>query len=202
LLVRDLFLALHQWRTRHGLSEDDWLRLMVPVNMRTPGDRRLPAANVVSTIFLDQRHAADFDPRALLQKANRLMTETKRQDLALAWLLAMPVLQRLPRAWANARFSRRRCLYSTVLTNLGPVFAATPMPRSQRRLVVDDLTLDGVEFVPITRPLQCVGFSVTIYAGRITLAMRYDSRVLGPNQAQEVLDCYVSALRSSMKTCI
>src|SRR5262249_21362413 len=56
LFVRDLFLAIGDWLSRH--SEGDvrrWLRLSIPMNMRTVADRRLPAANVVAMIFLDRQ---------------------------------------------------------------------------------------------------------------------------------------------------
>ena len=75
----------------------------------------------------------------------------------------------------RSAFSQRRCLYSTLLTNIGPVLAGSPLPRADRRLVVGGLTLENVEFVPLVRLLQCVGISVSTYAGKMSLGMgRYD----------------------------
>jgi NRPS condensation-like uncharacterized protein len=198
LLVRDLFLALGQWRRRHNLPADDWLRLMIPINMRTAADRRLPAANKVSMFFLDHCSSEEPDAAALLARINGVLANIKDDHFGLAWPLGLRVLDNvLSRQWAHARLSRRRCLYSTLLTNLGPVLAASPLPRDDRRLVVGDMILDEVEFVPITRPLQCLGFAVSTYAGKMTVGMRYDSRVVMPEQAREVLDIYLAALRGS-----
>jgi hypothetical protein len=198
-LVRDLFLALDQWRKRSELPGDAWLRLMLPINMRSPADRRMPAANVVSTVFLDYCPARERDAEALLLRTNRLLEQVKHDNLGLAWPLALRLLQRLARAWAKARRSRRKCLFSTLLTNIGPALAASPLPRSDRHLKVGTLLLEEFEFLPVTRPLQCLGIAVSNYAGRMSLGMRYDSRVLPAERAQELLDVYVRALRASMQ---
>lgn len=200
LLVRDLFLALAQVRQRNGLPDDAWLRLMLPINMRTPADRRLPAANKVSTVFLDRCLAEGIEPDKLLGEINGLMEDIKHHDLGLAWLLGIRLSQQMPRAWARARRSRRRCLYSALLTNIGPALAASPLPRADRRLLVGDLVLENVEFLPAARPLQCLGFAVSTYAGRMALGMRYHSGVFTPETAREVLDDYVGALRISMRS--
>ena len=110
VLARDLLLALAGWRKQVGLPDNIWLRLMLPVNMRAPGDRRMPAANVVSTVFLDCRLADGLDPGALSKDIHRLMENVKRNDFGVAWLLAIRLLQLMPRAWARVRGSRRRCL--------------------------------------------------------------------------------------------
>jgi hypothetical protein len=199
LLVRDLFLSLDQWRRRNELQGDAWLRLMLPINMRAPADRRMPAANVVSTVFLDYCPSRERDSDALLLRINRLLEQIKNDSLGLAWPLALRLLQRLSRAWAKARRSRRKCLFSTLLTNIGPALAASPLTRSDRHLIVGDMILEEFEFLPVTRPLQCLGIAVSNYAGRMSLGMRFDSRVLPVERAQEVLDVYVRALRASMQ---
>jgi hypothetical protein len=200
LLARDLFLTLDQWRKRNNLPADAWLRLMLPINMRTPGDRRMPAANVVSTVYLDHCASEEADADALLERINRLMDNIKRNHFGLAWLAAMPLLERVPRAWSKMRRSRRRCMYSALLTNLGPMLASSPLPRKDRQLCVGDAILQEVDFVPVTRPLQCLGLSVNNYAGVMSLGMRYDSRVLTAEQAREVLDEYVGVLRASIRS--
>jgi hypothetical protein len=198
LLAHDLFVALDQWRRRNGLPADVCLRLMLPINMRTPADRRMPAANVVSTAYLDYR--PEDGPDGLLDRINSLMDNIKRNHFGLGWLLALPVLQRMKRAWKKARQSRRRCLYTALLTNLGPVLASSPLPRKDRHLLIGDAILQEVDFVPVSRPLQCLGLSVNNYAGVMSLGMRYDSRVLTPVQAREVLDEYVGVLRESIRS--
>jgi hypothetical protein len=100
----------------------------------------------------------------------------------------------VPGAWANARRSRRRCLFSAVLTNLGPVLAGSRLPRDDRRLVVGNLILEDVEFLSVIRSLQCLGLSASSYAGRMSLCMRHDSRVLTADKAQKMMELYVARL--------
>ncbi len=194
LLVRDLFLTLAQWRQQHQLPADAWLRLMAPINLRTPADRRMPAANLSSMFFLDRCLSEEMDAAAFLDGINRAMKDIKHDDLGLAWLLALRVLRHLPGAWTNARRSRRRCLFSALLTNIGPVLAGSPLPRDDRRLIVGNLILDDVEFIPIARPLQCLGLAVSTYAGKMTLGIRYDSRALAAEQAKQVMKLYVAKI--------
>ena len=200
LLARDLFVALNNWRGRNGLPSDVCLRLMLPINMRTPADRRMPAANVVSTAYMDHCPEDCLDGEALLERINRLMENIKRNHFGLAWLVALPFLQRMTHAWGKARRSRRRCLYSALLTNLGPVLASSPLPRKDRHIVVGDAILEAVDFVPVTRPLQCLGLAVSNYAGVMSLGMRYDSRVLSSQQARDVLGEYVRVLGASIRS--
>jgi hypothetical protein len=196
-LARDLILALDHWRGQNNLPAGDCLRLMLPISMRSPGDRRMPAANVVSTAYLDHFPADEPDDDHLLHRIHRLMEDIKHDNLGLAWLLALRLLERMPRAWGKARRSRRRCMYSALFTNIGPVLAASPLPRADRHLVVGDTVLEEVEFLPVTRPLQCLGVAVTSYAGRMSVGMRYDSRVLKADQVQQIMNTYVDRLRAS-----
>ena len=87
LLLRDLLAAPAQWRQQNGLPLDDWLRVMVPINLRTPADRRLSATNYVSMFFLDQRLSDNLDSESLLEKINRTLADIKRNDLGVAWLI-------------------------------------------------------------------------------------------------------------------
>jgi hypothetical protein len=198
LLARDLVLALGQWRKHQDYAEDAWLRLMLPVNMRTPFHRQMPAANVVSTVFLDTRLTNGTPSETLLERLDGLMQRAKRDNLGIVWLVGLRLLQRLPRGWAKARRSRRRCLYSALFTNVGAALAASPLPRADRRLRIGDLILEDVEFLPAARPLQCVGFGVTSYAGRLSIAMRYQSEVITSPKAKELLDLYIETLRASV----
>ncbi len=55
LLVRDLLSTVGDWNMRQQpVARPEMLRITVPVNLRGPSDARLPAANVVSMIFIDR----------------------------------------------------------------------------------------------------------------------------------------------------
>ena len=54
LLIRDLFLALGRWNEEGGESSRP-IRILVPTNLRTRKDFRMPAANVFSYVFLTRK---------------------------------------------------------------------------------------------------------------------------------------------------
>ena len=54
-LLRDFFVAVDDFRARHQVTTpSEWIRLSVPMNLRREADNRMPAANVVSMVFLDR----------------------------------------------------------------------------------------------------------------------------------------------------
>ena len=64
-LLRDFFLAVNDFRARHqATAAGEWIRFSVPMNLRQTADRHMPAANVVSMVFLDRTPAQIADPAA------------------------------------------------------------------------------------------------------------------------------------------
>ncbi len=79
LLARDLFLALAEWRLRQNIVDDgSWLRMMIPMSLRTADDRLMPAANMVSSVFLDRRGPDFADADLLLRGIHEEMDLIKR----------------------------------------------------------------------------------------------------------------------------
>ncbi len=66
LLLRDVFLTLREWNAERSSPADDrWLRIAIPIKLKTRDDARMPAANGVSYNFLTRRESwcdasADF----------------------------------------------------------------------------------------------------------------------------------------------
>ncbi len=59
-LLRDFFLAVADFRARHqAAAAREWISFAVPMNLRQAADRRMPAANVVSMVFLQPQAGPD-----------------------------------------------------------------------------------------------------------------------------------------------
>ncbi|MBA4017941.1 MAG: hypothetical protein C0483_12255 [Pirellula sp.] len=201
LLARDLFLALRAWRERRTTVPDDqWLRLLVPVNMRTPDDRTMPAANVMSTIFLD-RDGAQLrgDAATLLQTVHDEMTLIKRNDLGLIYLLSLRVSGILPGAIERAARKQKFC-NTAILTNILRPLDTLPLPRTDGRLQVGDVHLDDFEFFAPPRPLTCASFGISTYAGRLHVGLQADSRFLSASDIDELQADYIRLLSRSIAT--
>ena len=81
-LLRDFFVAVDDFRARHqAAAARDWIRFSVPMNLRQAADSRLPAANVVSMIFLDRTPAQIADPAGLLRSIHEEMDLIRRRQL-------------------------------------------------------------------------------------------------------------------------
>ena len=74
LLLSAMFRALRDWNAELKPDADrDWYRIMAPVDLRGPQHDRLPAANLVSCVFVTQPGALCSDPRRLLNAVTQRM---------------------------------------------------------------------------------------------------------------------------------
>ncbi|REJ68155.1 MAG: chromosome condensation protein [Planctomycetota bacterium] len=197
LALRDLFVTLIEWR--HDLKigdEQDWLRIMVPMNLRSAADVELPAANVVSSVFLDRRKEDGRDEADLLRSLHEQMDLIKRRHLGFTYILSLVVARMLPGGLARHHWDER-CVATASLSNLGEPWATSPLTGSDGRLTIGDAVLTDVEGLGPLRPQTCAGFSLLTYAGRLGVSLHYDSRALSSTEAADLLDRYVDRLHRS-----
>ena len=196
LLVRDFFLSVKDLRRRTGADPRGWLRLTVPMNLRTIADRRLPAANVVSMVFLDRRARDMEDPQRLLDSIHQEMSLIKRLQLGLTFVLSLQVCRWLP-GGLHRMTRANRCAATAVLTNLGAVLDRCPLPYEDGRLVAGEAVLQSLEGLAPLRPLTCAALVLLVYAGHLHITLHYDSRVLTATEAREFVDDFAARVRQS-----
>ena len=199
LLCRDLFLTIQTFRHETGQRTTGWLRLAVPVDLRTEAHQRMSAANLTSMVFLTQHAAPGSDPAALLQGIHEEMRQVKTWRLARTFVRGLQIRRHLPGGLARAVRSGR-CQATATMTNLGEIFAGSPLPRREGRLVAGNLLLDSADFLAPVRPLTCASVSACTYAGRLTLNLHYDPRVLSEDWATRLLDTLVGHVRNYCHT--
>jgi len=196
LLARELFLVIADWRTRWNIpGDDDWLRVMIPMNLRTPADSGLPAASLASFVCMDRRRQDFADPERLLRGIHEQMSVVLDRQLGLTFVYSCRLLNLIP-GRLKAHIRRPRCQVSTVLTNLGKVFVHSPLPRKAGRLVAGNVTLEGCDSVAPIRPHTCATFAATTYANRLTITLHYDPRPLAQDQAADLLETFLGRLRN------
>ena len=172
--------------------------MLVPVNMRTADDCAMPAANVMSTVFLD-RNGAQLrgDATTLLQTVHDEMALIKRNDLGLIYLLSLRVSGIFPGVMERAVHKQKFCS-TAILTNILRPLDNLPLPRCDGRLQVGDVCLDDFEFFAPVRPLTCVSFGISTYAGRLHVGLQADSRFLSASEINELQACYIEQLSRSL----
>jgi NRPS condensation-like uncharacterized protein len=197
LMVRDLYLALDAWRQENDVGKDrDWLRISVPINLRLESDDKLPAANVVTMVFLDRRRRDFQDPDSLLGGIHEELSRIKRWRLGYVFLLSLKATRWLPGGLARAT-RPQRCMSTCVLSNLGRLFEDSPNERRDGRIAAGDLLLERIDLLPPIRPHTCASFALTTYAGQLSFALHYDPSALTNGQARNLLDLYVNFIRQS-----
>jgi NRPS condensation-like uncharacterized protein len=200
LLMRDVFLTLAAFRASRELAENDaWLRLTVPVNLRSVDDQQLPAANVVSMVFLDRNAADCEDPASLLAGIGQEMQLIKRNRLGVTFPLSLQFVRYLPGAMARLQktLDQPVCRGSAVLSNLGRSFLDAPLSRCDGKLVAGKMTLEKIEFLPPVRPQTTTALGVCTYADRLQIALHYDPRALAATDASWILQEGIRRIKES-----
>ena len=123
------------------------VRVMMPVDLRSPGDERLPATNVVAMVNLDRRPGWIGNWRRALRLVSWETWFLKRFRFGLSFIRGLAVCERLP--GGLGMFCRPDCTYATaVLSNLGKVFETPNLVREGGRVMQEEaLVRDGDDVV-------------------------------------------------------
>ena len=175
LLLTQSFLALDDWFAMHRpAARDQFLRIMVPTNLRLPDDRATPAANIVSLVNLDRRPARYKSPRQLLKRLSLEMAIIKRCRLG----ITMHHLARLARRFRKFRWLVRddRCLCTCVLSNLGDTAGQfqTEAPAAGSTGGDRSIEVVALDFLPPIRPWTAAALGVLTYRGQLAITLHCD----------------------------
>lgn len=198
LFIRDLFLAIGGWLSRHQSGDSRrWLRLSIPINMRTVADRRLPAANVVAMIFLGRQLRELGDSHRLLSGVHNEMQLIKRLNLGLTFANSLRLFSAMP-GGIELMVPAHKCQATMVLTNLGAPLDKSSLPTREGRLVVGQTILDDIEILAPIRPFTNAAIAMFEYAGKQCVTLHFDSRRITAEQACDLLDGHVRQIKESL----
>lgn len=197
LLVREMLLHVRDWNRRGRIRFGRrWIRLAVPLNMRTSLHNQMPAANVVSYSLITRREADCDDPVSLLKSIHQQTGTVLQNREGIVALKLLRVLRRIP--GAMRLFFRRKTRFCTmVLANVGDVrrrFGGR-FPLDKGRWIAGNVILEQIHGVAPVRPGTHAAMSIGDYAGELSLSLRTDGSVLNPDDSSEFLREYVTRLR-------
>ena len=196
-LLRDFFAAVADFRARHqAAAAREWIRFAVPMNLRQDSHHRMPAANVVSMIFLDRNPAQIADPGRLLWSIRTEMDLIRRLRLGLIFVSSLSVLRLLPGGLAR-RVNHERCEATCVFSNLGRVLADSVLPRCNDKLLAGNVVLEDIEVFAPVRDGTAVSVLLAFYAGELRICMHYDTRRITEPQACDLMAIYLQQIRTS-----
>lgn len=199
LVTCSVFEAVAAFRQRRGIqNREEWIRMMVPVNMRTTAqDQRQTACNIVSSVFLDRTPRQIADRQGLLASIHQEMELIKQNRLGLIFIASLWVKKQLP-AWRTPQPAPGRCQTTVVVTNVGKAFASSPLRSTEGHVHTGSLKLENITMLAPMTPFLSAALTISEYAGDVSLALRYDSRILASEDARQLLDWVVAALKTWM----
>ncbi|MCC6123891.1 MAG: hypothetical protein IT426_02935 [Pirellulales bacterium] len=200
LLLRDMFLSLQTWiAERMSGSTGRWIRIAVPVSLRTGDGDCTSAANQVSYNLLTRnRHRCD-ESEEFLRGINLENQPSLRRRRGLMFLRGIRCLLRIPGA-IPLYLGDHRCLATAVLSNLGDINrsigAAFSCPAG--KIAAGNLVLESILCAPPVRANTRAAFLVHKYAGRYNVCVRCDPQVFAEIDARRLLARYIEQMRRSI----
>lgn len=151
-----------------------WVRIGIPMSLRTKSDVALPAANRVSMIFLDRRPGDRHDRGQLIRSVRDEMELIRSHALGHIFPLSLEVGRLLPGGLRRTTNSPKpQC--TAVLSNLGRCFQRSPLADGQGRIRIGTGRLADWWIVPPVRPGTALAAATHETAGRRTITFQFDS---------------------------
>jgi NRPS condensation-like uncharacterized protein len=201
LIACAVFESIARFRKDRGFQDSqEWIRMMVPVNMRTtPQDQLQTACNIVSSVFLDRTPTQIEDRQGLLCGIHREMELIKRNRLGLIFIASLWLKKHLPKR-PSSNSLPSRCQTTVVVTNLGRSFASSPLRSPDGYFRAGNLKLESITMLAPLTPFLSAAITINEYAGELYLALRYDGRILSRDASRELLDLVVEKLTDWIAT--
>jgi hypothetical protein len=192
-----VFKILAEWNVQRDLRANQGnLRILMPVDLRVPGDEDLPAANAMTFGFLTRRAVDCQDPNSLLSGICQETLAMQEERSAVEILDVLTALAASPRT-AEWIIAAPICLATAIVTNLGDPTRRffTRLPRKGGLLHVGNLLVESATGFPPLRPSTRVAFGFGAYAGRLTLSLRWDPRYFSDQDAAALMQAYIDPWR-------
>ena len=186
LLMRDILVALDEWRAKNG---EDFNRkrtcLMLPANLRTIEQSNIPVSNIFTALFFNYtKRQLSSEPTKFLQRIHRDMEYFKRHD------------QKYVFVWSLSKAKKagilQKCLDahngvpSIVLSNIGKF--KSHLPKNELgEIVIGENVLKTIDASLSLRPYILMNFCTFVYAKKIRLCLRYDGQILSQAEVEDFM---------------
>ncbi len=189
--ISDLFATLADWQVAHGVARGrNRLRILIPMDLRSLEDRRLPACNRVTFAFLTRRlEECGLDlTQALAGERDYIKTYRTDLDFLLGMGFArrhglLPLILKMPLPLASA-----------VLTNMGDVTPLRGFPILPEGLLMGDVLCHHTSGATAVRPGTLASFSLCRLGGRLAVGVRCAHPALSHEAERALLDNFTRRL--------
>jgi len=196
LLLTEMFVTIRDWNRRCGNRRRQWLRIMMPVDLRGKDEITMPAANMTGYSFITRSSKDCDDTNKLLQSIRDETLRIKRDKIGHRFMNAVTLGLLVP-GFIKFLLGRKRCLATVVLSNVGDPSRRflSRFPRKQGKVRCGNVRLESISGVPPLRPLSRATVSIVTYGREFAINVRCDPQTMSLEDANEFIDLYVSRLQ-------
>ena len=159
-----------------------YLRLTVPFYLANINDRSLSAANQASMVFLDRTPDKIDASDDFLRRIHREIAYVKKNRLAFTFMYGLKFFKSIFGSF-EPLFHAERCWTTGTLSNLGVLNRGSS---DKETLTAGNLELLDFYGTPPIRNGSVFGAAFLSYAGRLFLALQYDTKILTRRQAEKL----------------
>lgn len=192
LLVGLLMQSLEHFCDNESSRISKWIRIILPMSIRTFADRRMPATNRATVVQVD-RKASDFLRPDFFEGLNREIQIIRDWDLGKLFLIFIRSMLLVPGALQRSAKSKK-CRGTAVFANLAEPFGRMGLPTEDQKMVVGNLRLHEFDFVGPIRHSMPVNFTSQRFIDRYRISLHFDCRVLPTETASQLLNDFSDRL--------
>ncbi len=196
LFIGQFLLHIRRWNSRTQPDNGkNWIRLSVPVSMRTRVHDQMPVANVVSYAFVTRRQHECDDMDALLKSIHRQTNDVVFNREGIVCLKIFKVLRKFPRGM-KMFLGLKSCLSTAVLANIGDIrrrFSGR-FPLNNGKWIAGNVLVERLTGVAPVRPNTRAAVSIGEYAGELSISLRTDASMINVADSQRFLQEFVEAM--------
>jgi hypothetical protein len=198
LAISLLFEACCLWNQRHGkVKENTRIRILLPYDLRSRVDLRMPAANRLSFSFLGRTQADCNDRSLLLKSVSDEIGSYRQNHLPLDFTGALAAAVKHPKLtrWV---IQKSRNMATSVLTYAGDISRGLvkQFPEDHGARVIGDARLIHAFGAPPVRENTNVALGVCINWGQLCFSLAWNREKFSEAACHEFLELYRSCWES------
>lgn len=195
--IWEMMLQIHDWQHRAGqaAAADPWIRVSVPISMRTIEHQSMPACNMVSYAFVTRRDSECRDPDALLASVHQQTSDMLFNREGIVALKFLGLVRKVP-GLMKLLLSWKSCFCTVVLANVGDVrkrFSGR-FPLRQGRWIAGNVVVENLCGVAPVRPNTRAAVTVGDYGDQFGVHLRTDDTVFSHRDAELFLTEFTDRL--------
>ncbi len=196
LFIGQFLLHIRRWNSRTKQNTgNNWIRLSIPVSMRTKVHEDMPVANVVSYEFVTRRQRECDNIDSLLKSIHQKTSDAVNNREGIVCLKIFKVLRKFPRGM-KMFLGLKSCLSTAVIANIGDVrrrFSGR-FPLDDGKWIAGNVLVERITGVAPVRPNTRAAVSIGEYAGELSISLRTDATVINFADTHRFLNEFVEDL--------